>query len=344
MMTGFWTWQRAATVTLACSGVAVSSQAMAHVKWFCAFDVAGQPRGLESVLCPDFEVLCGLSIAALTLGCAMEGTILGEALLRALDRVTGWVRANTEVLFRAVAGAFFVSLWAMGGILLTPELKPPHEAISWMQLAMAACLIWRRTMPLTGLGIVVLFGIAVHQYGVFHLADYPVFLGVAVYLVLTNLGRDLFGQRPLDIVRYAAAITLMWASIEKWAYPEWSFGLLIAHPSITMGYDNEFVMRAAGVVEFTLAFGLLWTPLVRRMAAIILAGAFVAAIFEFGKVDAIGHSLIIVALLALVADNAAAQVRVRHVALAPVAYAAALTLFLAAYYIGHAVLFGSTYA
>ena len=46
-----------------------ASAASAHVKWFCAFDVAGQPRGLENVLCPDFELLFGLSVLALMAGC-----------------------------------------------------------------------------------------------------------------------------------------------------------------------------------------------------------------------------------------------------------------------------------
>jgi len=36
----------------------------AHVKWFCAYNVAGQPDGLENVLCLDFEFLTGLSVLA----------------------------------------------------------------------------------------------------------------------------------------------------------------------------------------------------------------------------------------------------------------------------------------
>ena len=63
----------------------------------------------------------------------------------------------------------------------------------------------------------------------------------------------------------------MWASIEKWAYPEWSFPLLVEHPSMTLGFDPEFFMRAAGAIEFALAFALMWTPLVRRVGAIMLA-------------------------------------------------------------------------
>ena len=72
-----------------------------------------------------------------------------------------------------------------------------------------------------------------------------------------------------------------------------------------MGLDPKFFMSAAGIMEFSLAFALLWTPLVRRIAAIVLLSMFVSAVFEFGKVDAIGHMLIIVLCVILAADNRA---------------------------------------
>lgn len=151
--------------------LAGTGSASAHVKWFCAYDVAGQPRGLEQVLCVDFEWLTGLALVCLMLGCLVEGTPLGTALLNALDRVTARVRTDTELLVRATLGFFFVSLWGLGGIILTPELKTDASWIPWLQLAMAACLIWRRTMPLAGLGLAFLFGFATAQYGLFHMAD-----------------------------------------------------------------------------------------------------------------------------------------------------------------------------
>jgi hypothetical protein len=319
-----------------------ATEASAHVKWFCAFNVAGQPRGLENVLCADFEGLTGLAVLFLILGCLVDGTALGDALLRALNRVTSTIQSNHEILIRAVCGFFFVTLWNLQGIMLTPELKTTSMWIPWLQLAIAAGLIWRRTMPLSGLGIAVLFALAVRDYGVFHLADYPVFLGLAAYLALVGLQRDLFGARPLDVVRYAAAITLMWASIEKWAYPEWSFPLFIEHPSVTMGVDDEFFMRAAGVIEFTLAFSLLWTPLVRRVSAIILAAMFIVATFEFGRLDVIGHAPIVVVLLAIVGDDVVIVQQSRRFAIAaPIAYCIALAGFLSVYYVVHAALFGT---
>jgi hypothetical protein len=333
----------AAALLLACVlEMLFAEPASAHIKWFCAYDVASQPVGLENVLCPDFELLTGLSLLGLLTGSAIEGTVLGNVVLRALDQATSYIRANLETIFRAACAFFFISIWAIGGVLLTPELKTDSVWIGALQLAIAAGMLSRLTMPLSALGIFVLFNIGVWNYGGFHLADYPVFLGFAAYLALVGGQTKFFGARPIDVLRYAAGITLMWASIEKWAYPQWSYPLLIQHPEMTLGFAPDFYMRAAGAIEFALAFSLLWTPLVRRIGAIMLSAMFVSAVFEFGKIDLIGHSLIVVALVGIVVDDAGKPARAYDFWLVPAAYAASLALFLATYYIAHAELFGTT--
>jgi hypothetical protein len=319
----------------------LTGTASAHVKWFCAYDVAGQPEGLESVLCPDFEFLTGLSILALMTGSVLEGTVIGAAMLSCLNRATSLVRENIETIFRAGTAFFFIAIWGVGGVLLTPELKTDSTVVGAIQLGIAAGMLSRRTMPLSALGIFVLFDIGVWTYGSFHLADYPIFLGVAAYLALVGAQTTFFGAQPLDVLRWAAGITLMWASIEKWAYPEWSFPLFIQHPEVTLGFTPDFFMRAAGAVEFALAFSLLWTPLVRRVGAIMLAAMFVSAVSEFGKIDLIGHSLIVVALFGIIADDASESIRMRDSWLLPFAYASSLAVFLATYYYAHAALFGT---
>ena len=82
-----------------------SGEASAHVKWFCAFDVAGQPRGLENVLCPDFEQLLAVAILTLLAGCLVEGTPVGHAMIRSLDRVTAPLVDNIELMIRIVGDA-----------------------------------------------------------------------------------------------------------------------------------------------------------------------------------------------------------------------------------------------
>ncbi len=320
----------------------ITGTAQAHIKWFCGYDIAGQPRGLENVLCPDFEFLFGLSILALMCGCLCEGTDLGAAMMRALDRATRFVNENIELIFRAGTAFFFISIWAVGGILLTPELKNDSTSIAAVQLGIAAGMLSRRTMPLSAIGICILFAVGTWEYGIFHLADYPVFLGIAAYLALMGLQREPFGVRPIDVVRWTAGVTLMWASVEKWAYPEWSFPLLIQHPGMTLGFDPDFYVRSAGAIEFALAFALMWTPLVRRVGAIMLAAMFISAVFDFGKIDLIGHALIVVVLLGVIADNGGETKLVRYPWLVSAAYTCALAVFLAAYYLMHAALYGTS--
>jgi hypothetical protein len=255
--------------------------------------------------------------------------------------VTRLVRDNLEYIFRAGCAFFFIAIWGAGGILLTPELKTSSALVGAIQLGIAAGMLSRRTMPLSAAGIFVLFGIGVWQYGVFHLADYPIFLGVAVYLALVGAQTDFFGVRPIDLLRWAAGITLMWASIEKWAYPEWSYPLFIEHPGMSLGFSPDFFMRAAGAVEFALAFALMWTPLVRRLGATMLAAMFVSAVLQFGKIDLIGHSLIVITLVGIVADDGGKAARLRDSWLLPFAYVASLAGFLAVYYVGHAALYGT---
>jgi hypothetical protein len=332
----------ATTIPLALGlNLAFAATAEAHVKWFCAFDVAGNPRSLQNVLCQDFEFLFGLTVLSLMAGCLVEGTQIGAAMLRSMDRATAFLQENTELLFRAGCGFFFVAIWAVGGILLTPELKTTSPVVGMIQLGVAAGMLSRRTMPLSAIGIALLFLIGVWQYGAFHLADYPVFLGVAAYLALTGLQRDFLGARPIDVVRWTASVTLMWASVEKWAYPEWSFPLFIEHPTLSMGLDPEFFMRAAGAVEFALAFALIWTPLVRRIAAVILTAMFTSAVFEFGKIDMIGHTLIVVVLVAIIADQCKESAWNSYRWLVPVTYTAALVAFLGVYYAAHSLFYGS---
>jgi hypothetical protein len=131
----------------------------------------------------------------------------------------------------------------------------------------------------------------------------------------------------------------MWASVEKWAYPEWSYPGLRTHARITLGLSPEFYMCAAGMVEFALSFGLLWTALVRRLSALVLLSMFISAVFEFGKIDAIGHLVIIILLAAIAADDRPDD-RLRP-ARATVWFSASLGSTILLYYLSHTALFAT---
>lgn len=312
--------------------------AEAHVKWFAAYDCSTTPLSLSEALDGTFWLVCLGMMALLWLVCRMERASYGTVFHKALDLPTRPLMPRLDDGYRALTAVFFVGLFVAGNIILTPELKTDAPYIPWLQAAIAAGMFWRYTMPLSAIGIFYLYYVGVQQYGVFHLLDYPIFLCIALYHVLSGLNRQLFGMRPLDVTRWGAAITLMWASVEKWAYPQWSYPVLQSHPELLLGMTPHFYMVFAGFVEFSLAFALVWTPLTQRLGAIVLLAIFISAIFDFGKIDAIGHLLIIMILLGILVDDFPKHARKPFHAL-PI-YLMALGIFIGSYYAVHALTYG----
>ena len=321
------------------ASAAVPRYALAHVKWFAPYDVPSQPRLLSQVFDILFWEPIALALGTLLLTCYLERGPIGRSILETLDALGRPLRPRIDDLYRAATAAFLIAIAVMGGIILTPELKTDAAQIRWFQIAIALGLFWRPTMVLSALGIVALYAYGVAEYGIFHLLDYPIFLSLAGYLALSGLQRDFFGLRPLDVTRWGAGITLIWASVEKWAYPQWTFPLLATHPQMAMGFGESYYMNAAGVVEFSLAFGLLWTPLVRRLSALVLTAMFISAVIPFGIIDAVGHLMIIVILIGILIDD---QPDFAKPPLEAAGYfLGALVMVLTAYYGLHALLFGT---
>lgn len=324
----------------AVASMAFPLAAAAHIKWFAPYCVPCQPQPLTQVFNPSFISLFVSGAIFLWLVCHVERMALGSAVLRGIERVTAPMRPRTEDMYRACTAAFFVCLFTLHDIILTPELRTGLGAIPWLQAGMAIGMFWRPTMVLSAAGIVALYAYGVFTYGIFHLLDYPIFLSIAVYLGLTGAGiRKVFGFAPLDWARWGAGVTLIWASVEKWAYPQWTSPVLQAHPSLCMGLNSHFYMIAAGFVEFSLGFAMLWTPLVRRLAAIVLSAMFISAIFSFGMVDAVGHLMIICCLFGIAADDQ--PIVRRPPILAPALYTASLAAILTTYYGLHALIYGT---
>jgi hypothetical protein len=314
------------------------SPTLAHVKWFAPYDVPEQPRLLSDVFSATFLEIAAGMLVILWLAALIERTRFGDLLMRVILRAGAPVRARTEDFYRAGTAAFFIALFVSGNIILTPELKTDLPYIPWLEAGLALGMFWRATMVVSAAGIAALYTYGVFAYGLFHLLDYPIFLGLAAYLALSSARVRIGDFRPLDVARWGAGITLMWASVEKWAYPQWTYPLLDTHPSLCLGFSSPLYMQMAGFVEFSLAFALLWTPLVRSVAAILLGAMFLAAVVDFGKIDAIGHLMIVVILISIAVDDVQ---MVRRPFLAPAFYCGALAVTLSLYYGLHAVMYAT---
>ena len=328
----------------AAGSAATAASAEAHVKWFAPYIVGAPPQQMSATLAnPWFWLGISLVLAFFLATRSVERTPFGQAILAGMDRVMNplWVRLDDFV--RVVIAAFFVAIFAVGGVYLTPDLKTPNEWVSWMQLLIAAFVFSRRTMPLAAAGIVLLWVLALTEYDLFHLLDYLALgASVAGYLVLESSNRPAWRKYRFAVLRWGVAIALMWSSLEKFAYPAWFYPLVEEKPFLTFGMPRDVFIPMAGVAEFTMGFGLLWTALVRRLSAISLFLIFNAAVYPFGRTDLVGHALIMAIIVAIAADPTP-QVRValrRSVWNIPAALGAALVVFASGYWGLHLALYG----
>lgn len=320
--------------------------AEAHVKWFAPYIVGAPPAPVSATLTDDwFWFAIVLVLAFFVATRALERSSYSETVLRGMDRVSDPLWRRLDDFVRVVIAAFFVAIFAVGGVYLTPDLKTPAEWVSWAQLLIAAGIFSRRTMPLSAAGIIGLWALALRDYDLFHLLDYLALgVGVAAYLVLEASNRPEWRKHRFEALRWGVAIALMWSSLEKFAYPDWFSPLVVEKPFLTFGMPEHMFVPMAGVAEFTMGFGLIWTPLVRRLSAIALFVIFNAAVYPFGRIDMIGHALIMAIIVAIAADHTR-EVHflpaLKHsLAGVPAGLAGALVVFVTGYWGLHLAFYG----
>jgi hypothetical protein len=170
--------------------------------------------------------------------------------------------------------------------------------------------------------------------------DYPVFLGIGIFFILSVPQNPKAVAVRFHLLRWTVAVSLLWPAMEKFLYPSWVAAIAIVHPELTLGFPVATTVTAAGIVEFGLSFALFWTPLIRRLAALALMLLLTSATLDFGKPDAIGHSVIVAILLVVFADQEGKPLRC-HPTFAPLVSSAALLATIFFYSGGHALYYGS---
>jgi hypothetical protein len=231
----------------------------------------------------------------------IDGGVQGNSWLKRADSLLMRCAPAVPLFVRIAVGVFFLVLWIFGDTILTPELKTTRAWVSWLQLAIAVSTLWSPALIFTAAGITTLYLYGVAMYGAFHMMDYPIFLGIAVYLGLGAFKATAHSRLRLSALYFNLALTMMWGAIEKFAYPYWTFPLLTDHRAMTLGIPFDKFMIIAGFVEFSLAFFMLTGTVLMRLSCLALLTIMAVAIPEFGKTDALGHFLIMATLAVMIA-------------------------------------------
>lgn len=267
----------------------------AHIKWFVAFDVTDPPRSLLTWINKTYVInLFIFSIWGVVIGCALDTYWCKKYgscnYIRNLFKDYDDIYLN---IARIGTGIFFVVLWLVGGVILTPELLTEAWFVPYIQLLIAVSVLSRYTLVVAGGGIIFLYGYSIYTNGLFHLLDYLTLVGLALFLILSSIKVDSkenkIREYRFPILYGTLVFSFLWSSIEKLAFPQWFYPFLAKYPFLTMGLNNDVFIASAAFVEFTLFFLLLMGSNGVLVLALLSNLLITTGNIYFGKVDAIGH-------------------------------------------------------
>ncbi|KVK78176.1 hypothetical protein WJ47_17315 [Burkholderia ubonensis] len=277
---------------------ALPLSAHGHVKWFTEYDVKTKPLELTNLATsPLFMTLFAISFVAVLAVIAIDRRLTMPSSIARLERAG---ECYASRFMRAATAVFFLSLQLTSlDVLLTPELASVSPFVTTMHYAIVVLMLFNATAWLGGVGIVVLYAMGIGQYGLFHMLDYVIFVGIAAFLILASTFHGKHVVRALTILRLATAFTLLWGAIEKFAYPAGFHQLFDEYPYLSFGLDRTFFLWSAGFVEFVCAYLLVAGRLSAKGSCAILLFFFGIAVIPFGMVDAIGHCMFAASLIVL---------------------------------------------
>lgn len=279
----------------------VPAAAHAHVKWFSEFSFGDRPLTVAQAATPAFFGLALLSMAVIGGMVLLDRRLENVAWYRGLN---GWLadrRGDALLVMRIGMFATLLLAWQADS-LLAPELPVWSGSIGWAQFALALLLLFPRTVPVAGGGLLVLYGLAAVRFGGFHLLDYLFFAGVGWYLLVSRGPSERIRGTGIPALYATVGFSLCWVALEKIVYPQWALYLLEQNPQLTLGLDVRFFLLAAAFVEFSLGY-LLIINLLQRPLALAITIVFFLTTAIFGKLEVIGHTAIHAALIVFLLEG-----------------------------------------
>ena len=273
----------------------VQATASAHVKWFSDFSFSDEPLTLSEAVDTTFILLLILSMVVIGALVYLDRKLQQASWFK---RVDDWLKSQSEysvLVIRIAAGAVLLMSW-QADAMLVPELSITSSWVGWFQFLLAFLLLFRKTVPMAGLGLMVLYGIGIYQFGMFHMLDYPMYAGAGYYLLVSKSENKAIRGTGLPALYLTVGFSLCWVALEKIIYPEWGLYVLQQNPQLALGFNLDFFLVGAAFVEFALGY-LLIICLLQRPLALLITLVFFSTTLVFGKLEIIGHTLIHGALI-----------------------------------------------
>jgi len=256
-----------------------------HVKWFTVEEAV--PLAMTEVITPEFLFWLGVTLVGLLVSAIFNQRILNVGWIGRLESKLASFKPYTAHILR-VGLALAIILQLVEGAYLAPEF---HADAVWITVLLALALIgliMTRTLWVSGLALLVLYGYAVYEYGWFHALDYVFYLGI-VYFLLTY--RTAWRDTAIPVLDAITGLSLAWVGIEKMTMPTLAYDIIHEFQVPTFGFSVENFVLISAFIEL----GLAWTFIVgvlNRFVSILVTSVFILTTMVFGYTEIVGHTII----------------------------------------------------
>lgn len=280
------------------------ASALAHVKWFADFSFTDEPQRLSEIFDPTLIGLLFFSAAAIGIAVFIDRRI---EQWKPYQQVRDWLmnRRDASGLVIRIGTGMTLLLSFQANSLLQPDLTYDPTGIAWLgwvQFGLFLLLLFPRTVPLAGAGVIGLWVFGAFTNGTFYMLDYLIFLGIGVYLMVYQSKDERIAGLRLPALYFTMGFSLMWLGFEKLVYPQWGLYILEENPVLTMGFPADFFLTGAAFVEISLGF-LLIVGLLTRPLGVVVTLVFFSTTLVFGQTEVIGHTILHAALIVFLLEG-----------------------------------------
>lgn len=275
--------------------LAVSSLSYAHVKWFSQYSFGDEPLQLSDVTNSTFWILAVASMVVVGLFTIVSKHLkLAQWYNDTCDRLEKHNDKSLTIM-RIAAGVVLLMSWK-SGTLIMPELSTNVDLLKWFQFLLAVLLLFKITVPLAGVGIILLYAIGIYQFSLFHMLDYLLLLGIAYFFITSKSENMNLKNAGLLAIYLTVGFSLCWAGLEKLIYPHWGTYLLELHPQLALGLKPDLFIQGAAFIEISVGIMFI-LGYFQRILAVIVTLLFILTSIVFKETEVIGHLMIHAALI-----------------------------------------------
>lgn len=270
----------------------------AHVKWFSNYEKNRQPVDIAELAEWTTAGLLVLSIVGVFSAklIAMARSARGRASQSLPKEQRGYVWSAAILRLAAVSG---IALAWRNGIVFAPELKYESELIAGLQLLTLVGATQRYGDLALAAGISAMFVLGIAEFGLFHMLDYSIFVGIALFFAFYRPDDPTYRGYGLSALYACVGFSLCWAGLEKLVFPQWAAEVVALHPELALGFPVKFFVSAAAFVEFTIGF-LIATQILPALFAAALSCLMAFTATLFGMMEVVGHLIFHAALLCFI--------------------------------------------